>query len=47
MGQLTVQERVFVVKTYFETHSFQEVRRLFLLQFPQKTPQLKQLFGEQ
>lgn len=41
MGQLTVQERVFVVKTYFETHSFQEVRRLFLLQFPQKTPPVK------
>ena len=41
MVQLTVQERVFIVKTYFETHSFQEIQRLFALQFPQKTPPVK------
>ena len=41
MVQLTVQEQVFIVRTYFETHSFQEIHRLFVLQFPQKTPPVK------
>ena len=41
MVQLTVQEQVFIVRTYFGTHSFQEIHRLFVFQFPQKTPPVK------
>ena len=34
MVQLDSWQRVFVVKTYFETHSFDEVIRLFRERFP-------------
>ena len=36
MGQNTVEKRVFIVKTYFQTHSLAEVQRLFRLQFPDR-----------
>ena len=38
MPQLTVEQRVFVVRTYYESHSFAEVQRLFRLQFPDRNP---------
>ena len=38
MGKYTVEQRVFIVKKYFETHSFVEVQRLFRLQFPGRNP---------
>ena len=31
---LTKEQRVFIVRSYFETKSFKEVARLFTLQFP-------------
>ena len=33
MVQLKVQKRMFIVKKYFETYSFQEIHSLFVLQF--------------
>ena len=36
--QLTVEQRVFVVKHYFETKSYVEVRRLFQIAFPSRPP---------
>ena len=41
MVQLTVEERVFIVSKYFETHSFVEVRNLFRERFPDKEPPVK------
>ena len=38
MGQYAVEQRVFIVKKYFETHSFAEVQRLFSLRFPDRNP---------
>ena len=38
MVQLDSGQRVFVVKTYFETHSFDEVIRLFRERFPGRNP---------
>ena len=38
MVQYTVEQRVFIVKSYFETHSFVEVQRLFRIQFPDRNP---------
>ena len=38
MEQYTVEQRVFIVKTYFENHSFAEVQRLFRLHFPDRNP---------
>jgi hypothetical protein len=38
MPQLTVEQRVFVVRTYYESHSYAEVQRLFRLQFPDRNP---------
>ena len=38
MVQLDSVQRVFVVKTYFETHSFDEVIRLFRERFPGHNP---------
>lgn len=36
MVQLTVEQRVFVVRTYFETRSYDAVRDLFQNQFPNR-----------
>ena len=41
MVQLDSGQRVFVVKTYFETHSFDEVIRLFRERFPVHNPPSK------
>ena len=41
MRQLTVPQRVFIVKTYFETKSYVDVRRLFAEQFPERMPPTK------
>ena len=41
MVQLTKEQRVFVVKKYYETHSFLEVQRLFAIQFPDRRPPVK------
>ena len=41
MVHLTVEERVFIVSKYFETHSFVEVRNLFRERFPDKEPPVK------
>ena len=38
MMQLTTEQRVFLVKSYFETQSFVEVQRLFALRFPNRNP---------
>ena len=39
MGQYTVEQRVFLVRKYYETHSYAEVmQRLFRLQFPDRDP---------
>ena len=38
MVQLTIQQRIFVVRTYFETKSYVEVRRLFQNEFPGRRP---------
>ena len=38
MVQLTVEQRVFVVQTFFSTHSYVEVRRRFQIQFPGRRP---------
>ena len=38
MVQLTVEQRVFVVKTFYSTRSYVEVRRLFQQQFPDRLP---------
>ena len=38
MEQYTVDQRVFIVKNYFENRSFAEVQRLFRLHFPDRNP---------
>ena len=38
MVQYTMEQRVFIVRSYFETHSFAEVRQLFRVQFPDRNP---------
>ena len=38
MVQLTVEQRIFVVTTYFSTGSYVEVRRLFQRKFPGRRP---------
>ena len=38
MGQYTVEQSVFLVRKYYETHSYAEVQRLFRLQFPDRDP---------
>ena len=38
MMQLTTEQRVFLVKSYFETDSFVEVQRLFAFRFPNRNP---------
>ena len=38
MVKLDSRQRVFAVKTYFETHSFNEVIRLFRERFPGRNP---------
>ena len=39
MVQLTGKQRVFIVRTYFQTRSYVEVRRLFQNEFPRHAPQ--------
>ena len=38
MVQLTSEQRVFVVKTYFQTEKYTEVRRLFQERYPDRPP---------
>ena len=38
MAQLSKEQRVFVVKTYFETKKFTEVRNLFRQRYPDRNP---------
>ena len=38
MVQYTMEQRVFIVRSYFETHSFAEVQQLFRVQFPDRNP---------
>ena len=38
MVQLTVEQRIFVVETFFSTNSYVEVRRRFEVQFPGRRP---------
>ena len=39
--QFTTEQRIFMVKTYFEHKSYEEVRRLFSIQFPERDPPTK------
>ena len=41
MVQLTKEKRMFVVRTYFETHSFVEGQQLFRERFPVREPAVK------
>ena len=38
MGQYIVEQRVFIVRKYYKTHSYAEVQRLLRLQFPGRDP---------
>ena len=38
MVQLTIQQRVFIVKHYLETKSYAQVRFLFRNEFPERNP---------
>ena len=38
MGQLTTEQRVFVVKNWFVTKSLEQVRQLFRERFPYREP---------
>ena len=38
MVPYTMEQRVFIVRSYFETHSFAEVQQLFRVQFPDRNP---------
>ena len=42
MVQLDSEQRVFAVKTYFETHSSDEVIRLFRERFPSKNDHMEE-----
>ena len=39
--QLSTEQRIFVVRAYFETHSFVEVQQLFRERFPWREPPVK------
>ena len=41
MRQFTVEQRAFIVKTYIETHSSVEVKRLFAIEYPGTNPPVK------
>ena len=38
MGQLSIQQRIFIVTHYFKTSSFREVQRLFEVEYPDQRP---------